>query len=125
MARSPSTNGNGTNGKDPKAGKDPKTGRFVAGNTLGAGGSRHAETKRKLQALLYTALTPQRMGKVVRALIRQAEQGEQWAVKEVLDRILGKATQPIDLDGDLRVSFWDVIAKLRDREDTACPPSRN
>lgn len=124
MARNPSSNGTNGNGKAPAAGQDPKTGKFVPGNKLGAGHTRHAEKKRQLQAVLYKALTPQRMGKIVKALIREAERGEQWAVREVLDRIIGKATQPIDIDGDLRVSFWDVIAQLREKEG-ACPPSRN
>ena len=36
---------------------------------------------------------PQKLENIVKQLINQAEQGEAWAVKEVIDRLDGKAVQ--------------------------------
>jgi hypothetical protein len=36
---------------------------------------------------------PQKLENIVKQLITQAEQGEAWAVKEVIDRLDGKAVQ--------------------------------
>lgn len=36
---------------------------------------------------------------IVRATVEKAEEGEQWAVKEVGDRVAGKAPQGIELGG--------------------------
>jgi hypothetical protein len=36
---------------------------------------------------------PQKLENIVKQLVTQAEQGEAWAVKEVIDRLDGKAVQ--------------------------------
>lgn len=40
---------------------------------------------------------PHRLERIVNELITQAEQGESWAVKEVIDRLDGKAVQTTEM----------------------------
>ena len=40
---------------------------------------------------------PQRLEKIVDQLVTQAELGEAWAVKEVIDRLDGKAVQTTEM----------------------------
>lgn len=40
---------------------------------------------------------PHRLERIVNELITQAEQGEAWAVKEVIDRLDGKAVQTTEM----------------------------
>ena len=40
---------------------------------------------------------PHRLERIVNELITQAEQGESWAVKEVIDRLDGKAVQTTEV----------------------------
>ena len=42
---------------------------------------------------------PERLDKIVDQLVRQAELGEAWAVKEIIDRLDGKAVQVLE-NGD-------------------------
>ena len=42
---------------------------------------------------------PQRLDKIVDQLVTQAELGEAWAVKEIIDRLDGKAVQTLE-NGD-------------------------
>ncbi len=41
---------------------------------------------------------PQKLENIVKQLITQAEQGEAWAVKEVIDRLDGKAVQTTQME---------------------------
>ena len=58
------------------------------GNTNAAKGKMFYDALRK--ALVQN---PQRLPRIVEALLTQAEAGEAWAVKEVIDRLDGKAIQ--------------------------------
>jgi hypothetical protein len=58
------------------------------GNTNGAKGKMFYDALRK--ALVQT---PTRLPRIVEQLLAQAEAGEPWAVKEVIDRLDGKAIQ--------------------------------
>lgn len=62
-----------------------------------AGNQNAAKSKRLFTNALKRALTqgPERVEKVVETLIKAAEDGEQWAVKELIDRVDGKAPQPM------------------------------
>lgn len=55
---------------------------------------------------------PHRLERIVNELITQAEQGEAWAVKEVIDRLDGKAVQTTEMqnsDGTPILSGIQVI----------------
>jgi hypothetical protein len=47
--------------------------------------------------------------KLIKKLLDLAERGCEWAMKEVLDRLMGKSTQPIS--GSLGVDLRDITAK--------------
>jgi hypothetical protein len=61
------------------------------------GNQNAVKSKRLFNSALKRALTqgPERLDKVVETLITLAEQGESWAVKELIDRVDGKAPQPV------------------------------
>jgi hypothetical protein len=42
---------------------------------------------------------PQKLSNIVGKLIKQAEDGEPWAIKEIMDRMDGKAIQQTELSG--------------------------
>jgi hypothetical protein len=42
--------------------------------------------------------SPERIAKIVEVLISEAEQGQAWAIKEIIDRCDGKPTQFIESD---------------------------
>jgi hypothetical protein len=73
------------------------------------GNQNAAKSKRLFNSALKRALTqkPERVEAIVEKLITLAEGGEQWAVKELIDRVDGKAPQPVvggdDEDNPLRV----------------------
>ena len=73
---------NGANGRSA-------AGRFRPGNP-GGPGNPYAKSVAEFRSILYEVLTPERMRAVAETLVRQAELGEQWAVKELLDRTIGK-----------------------------------
>jgi hypothetical protein len=61
------------------------------------GNQNAVKSKRLFNSALKRALTqgPDRVEKIVERLIGLAEQGEAWAVKELIDRVDGKAPQPV------------------------------
>ena len=65
------------------------------------GNSNATKGKRLFNSALKRALTqgPERIEKIVNMLIEQAEAGEPWAVKELIDRVDGKPAQSI-IGGD-------------------------
>jgi len=85
----PSTNGD--NGE--RAGRDAQ-GRFTSGNKLGRGNPFAARVA-KLRAELLKAVTPADIRAVARKLIKQAKTGDLPAIRELLDRVLGK---PLETD---------------------------
>lgn len=110
--------GNGNNGQDPK------TGRFLPGNTLGNGGDPIATKRKQFRCIVAKALTPQRMGKIAATLLRCAERGEPWAVKEVLDRLLGKAKEHVEIDAT--ITLQDALAAIYERRRSELlPDGRN
>jgi hypothetical protein len=61
------------------------------------GNQNAAKSKRLFNSALKRALTqgPGRVEAIVEKLISLAESGEPWAVKELIDRVDGKAPQPV------------------------------
>ena len=89
MATSPSPNG--TNGGD----RGPH-GRFAAGNR-GGPGNPHAKRVAVLRGALLDAVTDEDIHAVARALVTAAKSGEVAAIRELLDRCIGKAAEGADL----------------------------
>jgi hypothetical protein len=71
---------------------------FAKGNPGGPG---NPNTKQVaiFRESLYACVTSEDFTAIVRELITNAREGKPWAVKEFLDRILGKAHQSIGVEG--------------------------
>lgn len=63
----------------------------------GGPGNPFGAARQRYRAALFRAVTDERFERIVQQLLTQAEDGERWAIREVLDRLLGKASQPIEL----------------------------
>lgn len=89
---------------------DLTTGKFLVGNPGGPGrgkSNRHILVNR----LMDEEVTDKRAATIIAKWLTLAEAGEQWAVREFLDRTLGKAHQTID--ATVAVSLADAIAAIR------------
>ena len=81
---------NGGNGEiEPAKDRDPCTGRFVKGCKPGPGNP-NVRNLASTRSRLILAVSDDDFDRVVKALFDAAERGERWAVKELLDRLLGK-----------------------------------
>lgn len=74
--------------------KDPKNGQFVKGNKASRGNP-HAAKVAKLRSAMLAAMTPDAVVRIIAELETLAESGDVQAIKEYLDRAVGK---PIPLD---------------------------
>ena len=74
-----------------------ENGRFAKGNTLGHGSRAHLGAIAKLRSVIFERATPLKMGRVVDTLIAKAQDGDMRAIDILLDRVLGKATQHIEV----------------------------
>ena len=85
MTQSPSPNG--PNGRD-------QGGRFVAGNPGGPGNPYGVHVAR-LRAAMLAAVSEQDMTAIIARLVQLAKDGDVRAIKELLDRTLGR---PVEAD---------------------------
>jgi hypothetical protein len=79
---SPSTNGGNGGGRDAH-------GRFTRGNS-GGPGNPHVKSVAAWRSALARVILPADIEAVLRKLLECAKAGEPWAIKELLDRCLGK-----------------------------------
>ena len=73
-------------------------GQFEKGNTLGAKPARFGEALRRV---LAQSNNGESLRQIAEKLVELAIEGEPWAVKELADRIDGKAAQDINIGGQL------------------------
>lgn len=71
-----------------RGGKRPGAGRKTASHTLEASKFREELIRRVIKE----------QGPIIDALISRAKEGDVRALSEVLDRVIGKVTTPLDLD---------------------------
>ena len=76
----PSTHG--SNGRD-------SSGRFTSGNRFGQGNPLAGQAAR-IRAVLLEKLTPEKAAKIVDQLIAKGTKGDLAAIRELLDRTIGK-----------------------------------
>lgn len=79
-------------------GNHAANGRFVPGNRASKGNP-HLVRVCKLRSLLLEAVTDEDFGAVVKKLLDAAKGGDLASIKELLDRLLGKAPAAIELTG--------------------------
>jgi len=89
-----SSDANGANGAAFRDG----AGRFVAGNP-GGPGNPNAKATASWRKTLGEAVTPDDLADVLAVLVEQAKAGEPWAVRELLNRCLGKPSERHELAG--------------------------
>lgn len=81
---------NGENGRD--AG-----GRFAIGNA-GGPGNPHAKRVAELRTMLLDAVTDDDLRAIIRALVARARDGDLAAIRELLDRIIGRPAQQVTVE---------------------------
>jgi hypothetical protein len=91
-----------------KPAKDPKTGRFLTGNIGGPGNPLQASIQ-AWRAQVAKSIKAEDIKEVLAILLAKALSGERWAVKEILDRTLGKPSQSIEITGDDRMDPVDIL----------------
>ena len=95
---------NGSNGRNAQ-------GRFVAGNS-GGPGNPHAQRVAAVRAALMEAVTDEDLRQIVQALVLKAKGGDTMAAREILDRLLGKAKQEVQMGGGLALQHLQDITGL-------------
>ena len=103
---------------DPSGdGRDPGTGRFLPGNP-GGSGNPLAKRVAELRIALLDAVTPDDLRAAVGALIDKAKSGDVAAIRELLDRCIGKVRDgPGSDEAPAQVVFNIVEAVLPQRRD--------
>lgn len=72
------------------------------GNPIG----RHAQ---RLRAALMRAVTPSDIEKIAKTLKRAAIDGDVGAAKEILDRLIGKPSQPVEMDVNGNIQAVTIV----------------
>jgi hypothetical protein len=84
-------------------GRDGRTGRFLRGNRAGRGNPQ-ARRVAALRAALLREVTGGDLRAAVRALIDKATGGDVAAIRELLDRCIGRATPPDETAAPIRTA---------------------
>lgn len=77
-------------------------GKFAKGNRLGKGNP-HAAKVAKLRTALIKAVDADDLTAIIKKLVERAKAGDVIAAREILDRCLGKANQPLELTTDVEL----------------------
>jgi hypothetical protein len=80
----------------------PPTNPFPKGNKCSPG-NMQAKRINDIRAALLNAVSPKDMAEVIKVLVEQAKAGDVASAKEVMDRIMGKAVQPIFAESNVNV----------------------
>lgn len=91
--------------------RDEKTGRWLPG-TKGGPGNPMAKQVAELRKAMLSAVTPELMVACIRALLAKAIKGDVSAIKEVMDRTLGK---PIEADLLERIESLEAMLEEKAR----------
>lgn len=80
-------------------------------------GNSNAAKGKKFRQALNKALRedPQRLFRIAKKLLVEAEGGAPWAVTEVINRLDGKAVTPIDMDVSMNPSIAEQFERARAR----------
>jgi hypothetical protein len=128
MARKPPPTSHTPDNAQPGDNGQPRrthlpSGKFAPGNKLGQGNPFHRKAH-ALRSSLFAAVTEADVTQVVRKLIAMAKRGEIHAIRELLDRVLGKPVASIEL------TTGEAKERLEDMTDEellaiAGPPARS
>lgn len=98
---------NGGNGRNPN-------GTFATGNKGGPGRKR-SNRGELVNRIADELVTEEDARAVWQKLIDCAKDGEPWAIKEFLDRTIGKPKESIDMTGSLAVTVADFFRQAAER----------
>ncbi len=87
-------------------------GKFVKGCRPGPGNP-HVAKVAQWRSVLTECVSGEDIEAVIRALVRAARAGERWAIRELLDRCLGKPTQMQELGSAADGQAENVVLKLQ------------
>jgi hypothetical protein len=82
-------------------------GRFAKGNA-GGPGNPNARSVNRWRAILAESVTDAQIKAVIGRLVEAAKRGEPWAIKEFLDRVLGKPIQPLSHEVEDDTERWPI-----------------
>lgn len=108
-----------TNG-DERPDKDPTTGRFTKGNKAAVGRAQPFAERRAQYTRMLMDIPDEAVKAVIDKLVECAKAGEQWAVKELFDRVLGRPlthTSRPHTEVDYMDMLQMVVDDLDDDED--------
>jgi hypothetical protein len=109
-------------GRPYKDQRDSK-GRFKPGNKIAVGHNRqYATVKEALKKAFINSFCEQDIIDIVNQIKRRARRGNLFAIKEILDRLLGKPTQPLTGDFDEPIKVQIVLFK--DKKNEHCNSSK-
>lgn len=93
-----------------------KSGRFVKG-WKGGPGNPNAARVEKLRNALLDAITEDTVREVVEALIKEAKGGNVIAMRELLDRTIGKPKDAVEPDAETTPEQADETTLIREARD--------
>jgi hypothetical protein len=93
-------NKNGEPSEKGTDGRDKKSGQFAKG-WKGGPGNPWASKTLHFRTMVLETVTDEDMVAVIQELTKQAKLGKPWAVKEFFDRVIGKASQPLEVDASV------------------------
>ena len=102
-----------TKSKPRAVGADGRTneGKFTKGNQCSVGNkSRTSEKAKALKRVLLEAVTEKDIKVIAKKMLSQAKSGDQYARKELFDRLWGRAIQEVDLGEETRKTIFDILA---------------
>jgi hypothetical protein len=85
-------------------------GHFAKGHTF----SRNNRKSLRLRWAMLRHVTDQDVIDIIKALLEKAKAGDVKAAKEVLDRVCGKATLPIEVVDDRGTDIAELAQKLKE-----------
>ncbi len=88
--------------------RDPATGRVLPGSVLNPKGPPRAEDAERIRQSVADLLDPVTMEKWSAAMRRKLAKGNLQATELVLDRIIGKPVQGVNVSGDARLQAFMV-----------------
>lgn len=94
-------------------GRSKKDGRFGPGNTFAKGNPMHI-AQCHFRKLVMSETTDEQLKQVWAKLVTLALAGEPWAIRELMDRVLGKAQQTVELTGDVSTTL-EIVASGIDK----------
>lgn len=110
-------NGDGANGFN-RNGRNPANGRFTQGHSFSKGNP-HAKRVQQLRGALLSVVTEEDMVSVAKLLVEMAKGGNLIAIRELLDRSIGKPVSSLELTGadgeplgimNLQATILDALA---------------